>query len=91
MWQILEQGAFKAKKVGLKVWRAARSGLIGALNNGLIHYQYYKWIDRRFPYHLFTEDKFGKPDSTYYKVGGYHVLGISFSSSSSSPPSKPHS
>jgi len=65
---VLEQGAFAAKKVGLKVWRAVRSGLIGSLNNGLIHYQYYKWIDRRFPYHLFTEEKFGKPDGTYYKV-----------------------
>lgn len=35
---------------------------------GLIHYLYYKWIDRRFPYHLFTEEKFGKPEGTFYKV-----------------------
>lgn len=35
---------------------------------GLIHYLYYKWIDRRFPYHLFTEEKFGKPEGTFYKL-----------------------
>ena len=35
---------------------------------GLNHYLYYKWIDRRFPYHLFTEEKFGKPEGTFYKV-----------------------
>lgn len=65
--QIIEQGV-RAQKVGVKIWRAVRSGLIGALNNGFIHYLYYKWIDRRFPYHLFTEDKFGKPEGAYYKV-----------------------
>jgi hypothetical protein len=35
---------------------------------GFIHYKYYMWIDRRFPTHLFTEEKFGKPDGLYYKV-----------------------
>lgn len=49
-------------QVGLKWWRAVRSGLIGALNNGLVHYSYYKWIDRRFPYHMFSEKRWGPPD-----------------------------
>lgn len=68
-FQILEQGGLRGvKKVGVKAWRAVRSGLIGALNNGLIHYSYYKYIDRRFPYHLFTEERFGKAEGTYYKL-----------------------
>lgn len=103
----------RVARVGIKTWRAVRSGMIGALNNGacavrcmmdvdglgwgrgapdqrrthlathrqrhdkntrhplpagLIHYLYYKWIDRRFPYHLFPEEKFGKPEGTFYKV-----------------------
>lgn len=73
--QVLEQG-IRSKKVGLKVWRAVRSGMIGALNNGFIHYLYYKWIDRRFPYHLFTEEKFGKPEGAYYKVRPWHASAV---------------
>ena len=42
------------EQIGFKFFRAFRAGMIGALNNGLIHYNYYKWIDKRFPYHLFT-------------------------------------
>jgi hypothetical protein len=30
----MEQGGLSVKRVGVKVWRAIRSGLIGAVNNG---------------------------------------------------------
>ena len=43
------------EQIGFKVFRAFRAGMIGALNNGFIHYNYYKWIDKRFPYHLFAD------------------------------------
>ncbi len=46
----------------------ARSGLIGALNNGLIHYSYYKWIDARFPYDKFTEKRWGPADGAKSKL-----------------------
>lgn len=46
----------------------ARSGLIGALNNGLVHYSYYKWIDRRFPYGMFSEGTWGPPSGARYKL-----------------------
>jgi len=66
LFQVLEQGW--AERVGIKLWRMVRSGLIGALNNGFIHYQYYKWIDKKFPYHLLSKQRFGHPDSTFYKL-----------------------
>lgn len=46
----------------------ARSGIIGALNNGLIHYSYYKWIDKRFPYDKFSEKWWGPPDGARSKL-----------------------
>lgn len=45
-----------------------RSGLIGALNNGLIHYSYYKWVDKRFPYHIFSEKIWGPKDGALSKL-----------------------
>jgi len=65
LFQVIEQGWHK--KIGIKMWRMIRSGLIGALNNGFIHYNYYKWIDKNFPYHRFTK-RFGHPESTLYKL-----------------------
>lgn len=55
-------------QVGLKCWRAVRSGLVGALNNGLVHYLYYKWIDKNFPYHKFSEKRWGPPDGAKSKL-----------------------
>ena len=46
----------------------ARSGIIGALNNGLVHYSYYKWIDKRFPYNMFTEKRWGPSDGARSKL-----------------------
>jgi hypothetical protein len=66
VFQVLEQGW--AKQVGFKVWRAVRSGLIGALNNGIIHYRFYQWIDANFPYHMFSESRFGPRDSAFHKL-----------------------
>ena len=45
-----------------------RSGLIGALNNGLVHYSYYKWIDKRFPYGIFTDKRWGPADGARSKL-----------------------
>lgn len=45
-----------------------RSGAIGALNNGLVHYSYYKWIDGRFPYDKFSEKRFGPKDGALSKL-----------------------
>lgn len=45
-----------------------RSGVIGALNNGLVHYSYYKWIDKRFPYDKFSEKRWGPPDGARSKL-----------------------
>lgn len=57
-----------SRKVGLRFWRMTRSGLIGALNNGLVHYSYYKWIDKRFPYSMFTEKRWGPADGARSKL-----------------------
>lgn len=45
-----------------------RSGAIGALNNGLVHYSYYKWIDGKFPYDKFSEKRFGPKDGARSKL-----------------------
>ena len=45
-----------------------RSGFIGALNNGLVHYSYYRWIDKRFPYDKFTEKRWGPKDGALSKL-----------------------
>ncbi|CAM9663130.1 unnamed protein product, partial [Ectocarpus sp. 12 AP-2014] len=66
LFQVLEQGWQKV--IGLKFWRMARSGIIGALNNGLVHYSYYKWIDGRFPYDKFTEKRWGPKDGAKSKL-----------------------
>ncbi|CAM9410214.1 unnamed protein product, partial [Phaeothamnion confervicola] len=66
-FQVIEQG-LKVKRVGLNAWRAFRSGLIGSLNNGLVHYSYYKFIDRRFPYEKFSENRWGSKDGAKYKL-----------------------
>ncbi|CAM9442754.1 unnamed protein product [Pylaiella littoralis] len=66
LFQVLEQGWKQV--VGLKFWRMARSGLIGALNNGLVHYSYYKWIDSRFPYDKFDEKRWGPADGAKSKL-----------------------
>eukprot|EP00903_Cladosiphon_okamuranus_P019415 g17851.t1 len=66
LFQVLEQGWQKV--VGLKFWRMIRSGAIGALNNGLVHYSYYKWIDGRFPYDKFSEKTFGPKDGAKSKL-----------------------
>jgi hypothetical protein len=47
--QVLEQGW--GKKMRYKLSRAIKGGVVGAINNGLVHYTYYKWIDKHFPYH----------------------------------------
>lgn len=59
---------FLVKQVGLRFGRMIRSGLIGALNNGLVHYSYYKWIDRRFPYDKFSEKRWGPADGARSKL-----------------------
>ncbi|CAN0466075.1 unnamed protein product, partial [Laminaria digitata] len=66
LFQVIEQGWKKV--VGLRFWRMTRSGLIGALNNGLVHYSYYKWIDKRFPYSMFTEKRWGPADGARSKL-----------------------
>ncbi|KAG5183550.1 protein required for ethanol metabolism [Tribonema minus] len=65
-FQVIEQGW--ASKIGYSLARAAKAGVIGALNNGLVHFTYYKWIDRHFPYHKFTVDRWGPKDGTKYKL-----------------------
>ncbi|CAN0494586.1 unnamed protein product, partial [Discosporangium mesarthrocarpum] len=45
-----------------------RSGLIGLLNNGVIHYAYYKWIDKHFPYSAFPQKRWGPPEGAPYKL-----------------------
>merc|ERR1712070_216692 len=54
------------EQIGFKFFRAFRAGMIGALNNGLIHYNYYKWIDKRFPYHFFTS--LGSKESMKFRL-----------------------
>ncbi|CAN0035615.1 unnamed protein product [Heterosigma akashiwo] len=66
LFQVLEQG--KRDKIGLRIVRMLRSGLIGAFNNGFMHFQYYKWIDRVFPYHKLDKKWFGEPGSRWYEV-----------------------
>mmetsp|Transcript_17663 Transcript_17663/g.25020 ORF Transcript_17663/g.25020 Transcript_17663/m.25020 type:complete len:365 (-) Transcript_17663:1409-2503(-) len=65
-FQIIEQGW--AKEVGIKISRSFKSGLIGALNNGFIHFSFYKWIDQNFPYHKFTEERWGPKNGSLYKI-----------------------
>ncbi|CAM9450922.1 unnamed protein product [Chrysoparadoxa australica] len=66
-FQILEQGW--KKSIGYKLLRAMRNGVIGALNSGFLHYNYYVFVDKHFPYHKFSEKVWGPPDKAKYKLG----------------------